>query len=205
MKNLISKMLIVLCLATAPILAGADDRFDSRNNFPAVGSGDWRLGDFHGDRRGYEILYRAPGRNRWQLAPGGAMAIADGWVLGTDRHNGGYGIYRWNGRDWSRMPGTGVRIGGSYRQPWVVNERGVRFSWNGFSWREDQRADRNNDRNNDRDRWDRNDRDDRRNDRNNGRYRNDRDDRDSYRDERSDNPNGRWGLNNNGDRRWGVR
>ena len=29
------------------------------------------------------------------------------------------------------MPGTAVEIGGSYRQPWVVNDRGIRFVWTG--------------------------------------------------------------------------
>lgn len=180
MKNLTNKFLLLLCLATAPIMASADDRFDGRYDRPVAGNGEWRLGEFRGDRRGYEILYRAPGRNRWQLAPGGAMAVADGWVLGTDRHTGGFGIYRWNGFDWSRMPGAAVRIGGSYRQPWVINDSGSRFSWNGYEWRLDR-----NDRYDDRDRDDRG-------------YRRNNDDQYGWRD-RNDNRgrrnNGRWNRN----------
>lgn len=139
MKNLTTRLLILLCLATTPVLASADDRFDERRSTVSA-SGEWRLGEFRGERLGYEILYRAPGRSRWQVAPGSAMAIGDGWVLGTDRHTGGYGIYRWNGRNWSRMPGTAVRIGGSYRQPWVVNDSGTRYVWNGYEWRRDNRG-----------------------------------------------------------------
>jgi hypothetical protein len=180
MKNLTHNFLLLLCLATTPVLANADDRFDARYSMPVAGNGEWRLGEFRGDRRGYEILYRAPGRNRWQVAPGGAIAVGDGWVLGTDRHTGGYGIYRWNGRDWSRMPGTGVRIGGSYRQPWVINDRGDRYSWNGYEWRLD-RNDRFDDRDRDDRRYRRDDRDERGwRDRDNNRNRrnNDRWDRD---------------------------
>ena len=86
------------------------------------------------------------GRSRWQIAPGTAVAIGAGWVLGTDRHRGGYGIYRWNGRGWSRMPGTAVRIGGSYQRPWVVNDRGVRFIWNGYDWQQERDSGRYNER-----------------------------------------------------------
>jgi hypothetical protein len=160
MNNLTHKVLLLLCLAIAPALASADDRFDTRYSTPVAGNGEWRLGEFRGDRRGYEILYRASGRNRWQVVPGSAMAIGDGWVLGTDRHTGGYGIYRWNGRDWNRMPGTAVRIGGSYRQPWVINDSGNRYVWNGYQWRLDRNG-RFDDRNPDDRRYRRDDRDER--------------------------------------------
>jgi hypothetical protein len=162
MKVLTINLFIMLCLATASGLASADNRFDNRRDLPAAGSGEWRLGEFRGDRLGYEILYRT-GRNGWRAAPGGAMAVGDGWVLGTDRHTGGYGIYRWNGRDWNRMPGTAVKIGGSYRQPWVINDRGNRYSWNGYEWRL-ERGDRYQDRNR------------------NGRYRGNDDDKRDWRD-----------------------
>jgi len=97
------------------------------------------------------------------------VAVGDGWVLGTDRHTGGYGIYRWNGFSWSRMPGAAVRIGGSYRQPWVINDSGTRYVWNGYEWRVDRNT-----------RYDGRDRDDRR-------YR-----RDGRDDNRSRRNNGRW-------------
>jgi len=56
MKNLTNKFLLLLCLATAPLMASADDRFDGRYDRPAARSAEWRLGEFRGDRRGYEML-----------------------------------------------------------------------------------------------------------------------------------------------------
>lgn len=81
----------------------------------------------------YEI-YRWTG-NGWQRVRGSAIDVADGWVIGTDRRSGGYGIYRWNGRQFQRMPGAAVEIGGSYEQPWVINDRGERLEWTGRDWR----------------------------------------------------------------------
>jgi len=59
------------------------------------------------------IYSRASGS--WQLMPGLAKDIgigADGsvWVIGTDPTPGGYGIYRWNGSDWSRIDGGATDI-----------------------------------------------------------------------------------------------
>jgi len=89
---------------------------------------DWRLGAHN------EILMRTD--RGWRRVPGSAIAVGDGWVIGTDRRPGGYGIYRWNGRKFDRMPGAAVQIGGSYHSPWVINDRGVRFEWTGRDWRE---------------------------------------------------------------------
>jgi opacity protein-like surface antigen len=148
MKTLMSKALMLLCLMSAVSVASADDRFTPRYGYGAESRYDnanvaglqWRLGDSRG--AGREILFRARGDRRWQVAPGEAVAVNDGWVLGTDRHRGGFGIYRWNGRGWSRMPGEATEIGGSYQQPWVVNALGVRYIWNGGNWSEVQRGGR---------------------------------------------------------------
>jgi hypothetical protein len=44
------------------------------------------------------------------------------WVVGTNRVVGGYGIYHWNGRGWTPMPGGAVAISvGSAGRPWVIN------------------------------------------------------------------------------------
>lgn len=139
MKNTTIRAPLLFCLALLACTANADPRFAPNRAFGFADGGvmEWRLGDFRGHLQGHEILYRVPGSRRWQVAPGAATALGNGWVLGTDHHHGGYGIYRWNGRGWSRMPGTAVRIGGSYRQPWVVNESGVRYLWNGYQWRQD--------------------------------------------------------------------
>lgn len=155
----------------------------------ADGSGlEWR----HGGR--HDVYYRHPGERDWRRAPGSAVEVGDGWVIGTDRRNGGFSIYRWDGYRWHRMPGAGVRIGGSYYSPWVVNDRGERFSWNGYGWIEERAFGRRDDRN-DRGRrdndWNNGRRD---NDRNNGRRDNDRrdddrrdwDDRDGNRERNRD-------------------
>lgn len=107
--------------ASSAVLANDRDyRFEG-----ARGDG-WRLGERV--RGGYAIYHRG------HRLPGAAIEIADGWVLGTKRESGGYAIYRWNGHSWDQAPGGAVKIGGSYRQPWVVNNRGQRYIWNGFDW-----------------------------------------------------------------------
>ena len=92
-------------------------------------TGGWRLGLGH-DHYG---IYRWDGRG-WRRMPGSATDVGDGWVIGTDHRSGGYGIYRWTGRSWQRMPGGAVRIGGTYDQPWVINDRGEQFFWGGYDW-----------------------------------------------------------------------
>jgi len=69
--------------------------------------------------------------NVWKIRPGSAKDIsvgADGsvWVVGTNPMNGGFGIYRWNGRDWDAIDGGGVRIAVTqHGMPWVVNDAGA--------------------------------------------------------------------------------
>lgn len=123
------------------------------------GGGEWRLGNHN------QIFHRTD--RGWQRVPGSAIDVGDGWVIGTDRRNGGFGIYRWNGRRFDRMPGGAVEIGGSYERPWVINNRGERFEWTGRDWREvrgygSPRGERRDERDSDR-RYDRDD--DHRNDR----------------------------------------
>lgn len=102
-------------------MAQADDR---------DGNSGWRLGERNRD--GYAIYRRD--RGNWHRVPGSAVAVGEGWVLGSKRESGGYAIYRWNGYGWDQAPGGAVQIGGSYNRPWVVNNRGQRFSWNGYDW-----------------------------------------------------------------------
>lgn len=102
-----------------------DDRRDDNRN-------EWRIGD-------HNQIYHRTDRG-WQRVQGSAIDVGDGWVIGTDRRNGGFGIYRWNGRRFDRMPGGAVEIGGSYERPWVINNRGERFEWTGHDWREVRRG-----------------------------------------------------------------
>jgi hypothetical protein len=158
MKKFHLPLLLLVGLAIHPITALADHDDDERRFWSNGNDMDWRLGS-SGRERGHEIYYRYPGERRWIRAPGSAFDVGDGWVIGTDRRNGGFGIYRWSGNDWQRMPGAAVEIGGSYRNPWVVNDRGERFAWTGHDWREERNyRSRNDRRRDDRDeRWNRDD------------------------------------------------
>ena len=113
MKKLYLQTLLLAGLAMQPLLANAEE---------------WRLGSRN------EIYIRHPGERAWRLVAGSARMLGDGWAIGTDRVYGGFGIYRWNGYAWERAPGAAVEIHGSYLNPWVVNDRGERFSWNGYDW-----------------------------------------------------------------------
>lgn len=137
------------------LFASAMSLADERNpRFEGARGDGWRLGERVRD--GYAIYHRG------YRVPGAAIAIADGWVLGTKRESGGYAIYRWNGHSWDQAPGGAVKIGGTYRRPWVINNRGQRYIWNGYDWDVDFRASRSNSFGRDRDRdrdwgwdWDR--------------------------------------------------
>ena len=66
----------------------------------------------------------------WQQLPGLAKDIgigADGsvWVIGSDRREGGYGIYYWDGHDWVKSRGSARQVSvGPDGNPWVVNRDG---------------------------------------------------------------------------------
>ncbi len=94
---------------------------------------DWRLGE-------HNRIYQRT-EDGWRRTPGSAIDVGDGWVIGTDRRSGGYGIYRWNGYIFERVAGGAVEIGGSYEYPWVINNLGERFEWSGRDWLKVQGAD----------------------------------------------------------------
>lgn len=118
--TLLRKLVMAICLLGIATGAAARDRNVD---------GGWKLGHGH-DHYG---IYRWEGRG-WRRMPGSATVVGDGWVIGTDRRGGGFGIYRWSGRGWQRVPGGAVDIGGSYARPWVINDRGEQFYWNGYDW-----------------------------------------------------------------------
>ena len=64
---------------------------------------------------------------------------ADGsiWIIGTDRQEGGFGIYKWNGRNWSRADGAAEKIAIDRNgNPWVINSRLEIYQRQGNSWRQ---------------------------------------------------------------------
>ena len=141
-KSLVATSALLLTLVFAGV---SQAQADGSWNRPS--GGEWRLGN-------HNQIYQRTNRG-WQRVQGSAIAVADGWVIGTDRRSGGYGIYRWNGYRFERMPGGAVDIGGSYERPWVINNRGERFEWTGREWREvraygSNRGTRDNDRHYDR-------------------------------------------------------
>lgn len=70
----------------------------------------------------------------WRHLPGKAHDIGSGWVVGTNHiNNGNFGIFRWNelAKRWDSMPGQGVRIGGSFQEPWIIDAQGRVYKWTG--------------------------------------------------------------------------
>lgn len=122
-KALLLRSALLLSIVFTGVTSVQADGQRGRN-----GGNEWRLGNHN------QIFLRTD--HGWHRVQGSAIAIADGWAIGTDRRGGGYGIYRWNGYSFDRMPGGAVQIGGSYERPWVVNNRGERFEWAGRDWRE---------------------------------------------------------------------
>ncbi len=75
-------------------------------------------------------IYRRKGgvSGRWELLTGrakdvGVGGLGDAWVIGTNPEAGGYGIYRYNGHTYRKIPGSAVRIAvGTDGNAWVVNK-----------------------------------------------------------------------------------
>lgn len=130
LRGLSTRLLLMLAAGVLLASQALADPFRDRPFHDERGysrdSGAWRLDD-------YQRIYLRTHRG-WRQVEGTAMAVGDGWVIGTDRRPGGFGIYRWNGYRFERMPGAAVRIGGSYAYPWVINDRGQRFEWTGYDW-----------------------------------------------------------------------
>lgn len=64
--------------------------------------------------------------------PGGATDIGIGgrkiWVTGTNRVNGGFGIFQFKAGDWKPIDGGAVAITADHHgRPWVINEAGEIF------------------------------------------------------------------------------
>ena len=75
----------------------------------------------------------------WHRLPGRAVDIAahgkTAWVLGTNRVDGGHGIYRWTGKLFEPVIGGAMDIAvGPSGTPWVVNNRNEIFQYNGRLW-----------------------------------------------------------------------
>lgn len=91
-----------------------------------------------------EIFKRDKIFNSWNKLSGAAKDIAAGadgsiWVIGTTEQPGGnYEIFKWNGFDWAKVDGLGVKIAvDNTGAPWVLTAKGEIYkrdkNWN--SWR----------------------------------------------------------------------
>jgi hypothetical protein len=74
----------------------------------------------------------------WVQLPGAAFDIGVGgpnntaWAIGTNAEGGGYGIYRWNGANWDKIPGSAVRIDVDPKgNAWVVTSGHAIFRFDG--------------------------------------------------------------------------
>lgn len=70
----------------------------------------------------------------WTQMPGAGRDVADGWVIGTSATTGGFSIHRWDESSWTRVSGGAVRIGGTYSNPWIINDVNQIFRWTGSTW-----------------------------------------------------------------------
>jgi hypothetical protein len=75
----------------------------------------------------------------WKLLTGAANDIGASagatYVIGATAESGGYGIYKWTGSDWTKIPGGAIRVDVENNgNPWVVNSVGQIFRRDGSSW-----------------------------------------------------------------------
>lgn len=73
--------------------------------------------------------------------PGSAYNVAHNggkfWVIGTNvEGTGGYGIYKWVGNNWRKIPGSAIRVAAdAYGRGWVVNKYAAIYGHINNSWK----------------------------------------------------------------------
>lgn len=78
--------------------------------------------------------------SKWAGVSGGAKDVGVGsrgkvWVIGTNRENGGYGIYRRDGSSWTKIGGAAVRVSVCGNgNAWVVNSKGSIYEYRNGRW-----------------------------------------------------------------------
>jgi len=74
------------------------------------------------------------------MLPGRAYDIGVGasgqmWVIGRNAEAGGWGIYRWSGKAYNKIPGSALRISiDKDGNAWVVNKYKQIYFYNGSRW-----------------------------------------------------------------------
>jgi len=85
-------------------------------------------------------IFQYVNNSRWKLLPGRAKDIGVGangqmWVIGTNSEGGGYGIYRWTGKSYNKIPGSAVRISvDKDGNAWAANKAKQIYYYNGTRW-----------------------------------------------------------------------
>jgi hypothetical protein len=72
--------------------------------------------------------------------PGEATEISIGaegtvWIIATNAVPGGYSPYKWDGSNWTQMPGGLTRITvDPFGNAWGINDDNTIYRWNGSGW-----------------------------------------------------------------------
>ena len=80
------------------------------------------------------------GMAQWKKMPGlgkdiGASANGSIWIIGSDKEDHGFGIYKWTGEDWTKVDGSAVAITvDNSGVPWVVNAEGEIYRRKQNAW-----------------------------------------------------------------------
>jgi len=85
-------------------------------------------------------IFRWSGSGWQSIAGPQAIDIGAGakgvWIIAAPAVNGGYSIYKWDGRAWSKTTGGAVRVDvDAIGNPWVVNSAGQLFANTAGNWR----------------------------------------------------------------------
>jgi hypothetical protein len=135
----------VWLVGTDPTTGGYSIYSRNGNQWNRVGGGGVRIDV---DGRGNPWIVNAEGeiyrreRNQWQQLPGSATDVGAGsqgdvCIIGKNPVPGGFGIYRWTGRDWASVDGGAVRIDVDGRgNPWIVNAEGVIYRRDRNQWQQ---------------------------------------------------------------------
>jgi hypothetical protein len=91
-------------------------------------------GSLWGVTNNFTIFFSAKGDGSdWKLLPGAGRDIKVGadntvWIVGTIWEMGGYGIYKWNGGGWTKVPGGLVGLGVDAKGSiWGIQDTGAIF------------------------------------------------------------------------------
>jgi streptogramin lyase len=117
-------------------------RWDGQDWRPFPGAAVRLAVDSHGDpwavTTDNRILHYADGQ--WVAMPGRATDVATGpdgsvWITGARMGRFGYPVYRWDGRNWSRVEREAVHLAvDPDGKPWVIDAQNAIYRFDGRDW-----------------------------------------------------------------------